>query len=116
MKKIIFAEDDPSILDVVDIALNDKYELTCFTSGKALVNNEFTIPDLFMLDKQLSGTDGLDICRLLKSQDHTRNIPVIIVSAGHNIHVLAREAGANDVLTKPFTMQALRGLIAKYLD
>ena len=114
MKKIIFADDDPSIQDVVNLIFEDNYKVTTFSSGEPLLNNEFEVPDLFLVDKQLPGVDGFEICRFLKSQDKTKNIPVIMISASPHLKKLAKLAGADDSIEKPFPINELRQLIASY--
>lgn len=64
-----------------------------------------TVSDLYILDKQLSGIDGLDLCRMLKNRDETRHVPVIILSASPNINELANAAGADAVVEKPFELK-----------
>lgn len=115
MKKILFADDDPTIRDVISLILEDEYQVTVFTKGEPLLNNEFEVPDLFLLDRQLSGVDGLEICRFLKGQEVTKNIPVIMISATQNIVNLALSAGADSVIEKPFPIRELRQLIARYI-
>jgi DNA-binding response OmpR family regulator len=116
MKRIIIVEDDQSILDPMTIILrNAGYGVTIYLDGNLILNNDFIVPDIFIIDKKLPGADGLDICRHLKRQDMTKHIPVIMVSASSDIEVLAREAMADDVLEKPFKMNALRGMVAKHL-
>jgi len=66
MKKLIIIDDDPSILDVLRLVLGESYQVTTYPDGSPILNGTFDLPDLFVLDKQLSGTDGLDLCRLLK--------------------------------------------------
>jgi CheY-like chemotaxis protein len=68
MKRLIFADDDPAIQDIVRLIFENIYELTIFSTGEELMNNAFEPPDLFLLDRQISGIDGLNICRFLKSQ------------------------------------------------
>jgi CheY-like chemotaxis protein len=114
MKKIIFADDDPTIQDVINLIFEGEYEVTTFSKGDALMKNNFIVPDLFLLDKQLSGMDGLDICRFLKKQESTKNVPVIVISATPNIADLAKSAGADDVIAKPFPIKALRQMIANH--
>jgi len=115
MKKIVFADDDPTIQDVILLIFENEYEIKAFSKGEPLLNNEFEKPDLFLLDKQLSGVDGLEICRFLKAQDTTRHIPVIMISATPNIADLARSAGADNVIEKPFPINELREMIANYI-
>jgi DNA-binding response OmpR family regulator len=115
MKKIIFADDDSAIQDVITLILDSEYKVTVFTKGEPLLRNEFDIPDLFLLDRQLPGVDGLDICRFLKGQDATKNIPVIMITATPNISALARSAGADGIIEKPFLIQELRQIIAGHI-
>ena len=115
MKKIIFADDDPTIQDVMHLILDDDYEVISLLGGEKLLANDFERPDLFLLDRQLSDIDGLDICKHLKSRQETRDIPVIIISATQNIQKLARSAGADGVIEKPFQIRELRQLIAEQL-
>lgn len=115
MKKIIFADDDPSIQEVINLILEDDYKITTFSRGEPLMNNEFEVPDLFLVDKQLpGGVDGLDICKFLKNQEATRHVPVIVISASPNLRKLARDAGADDTIEKPFPITELRNLIAMH--
>jgi CheY-like chemotaxis protein len=115
MKKIIFADDDPTIQDVMHLILDDEYEVISLLSGEKLLEDNFEIPDLFLLDRQLTDIDGLQVCRRLKSRDATHHIPVIVISAAQNITKLAKEAGADAVIEKPFQIRELRQVIAEHL-
>ena len=116
MKKILCADDDPSLQDVFPLIFERAgYKVTIVSNGKQLLENEFETPDLFLLDKQLSGVDGMEICRFLKAQDSTRDIPVIIVSASPNLNEQAKAAGADDFIEKPFQMKFLLELLRKYI-
>jgi DNA-binding response OmpR family regulator len=109
-------EDDESIMDVLKIILRKAgYETICFPTGTAVMQNDFETPDLFLLDKQLSGIDGLDICRRLKENIRTKNIPVIMISANPQIGPLSLEAGADDYIEKPFTIELLLSTIETYI-
>jgi len=113
---LIIADDDPGIQDVFRLIFERAgYEINIYSSGEQLLNNYFKVPDAFILDKQLSGIDGLDICRFLKSQERTRDVPVIMLSANPNIGTAAKEAGANDYLEKPFKIHDLLLMINKYV-
>jgi DNA-binding response OmpR family regulator len=116
MKRIIFADDDPTIQDVVNLILEDEYEVEIFSDGERLLANDFSAPNLFLLDRQLPGSDGLNICKHLKNQPSTRHIPVVILSATPNIIKLAREAGADNVLEKPFLISELRQCIRDLIN
>ncbi len=115
MKHIAVAEDNPGIQHALQLCLElSGFRVSLYGNGESLMNDGLELPDLFILDKQLSGMDGLDICRHLKLHVTTRHIPIIMFSADPYIERLARKAGADDYLEKPFKIQKLRELIAKY--
>ena len=117
MKQIIIADDDPGIRDIFEIILKRAgYMVTVYSSGEILMANNFKVPDMFILDKQLSGVDGLEVCRFLKGQESTKNIPVIIISASPYVAGSAVKAGADEFVEKPFRTKALLELLSKYLN
>lgn len=108
-KRIILVEDDSSIQDTVMLILESSgYHVDIYSSGEPILKNEYQIPDLFIVDKQLTGVDGLDVCRHLKSNEATKKIPVIMLSASPSIIPLAKAAGADSAIEKPFRMQELK--------
>ncbi len=116
MKQIIIADDDPGIREVFEIILNRAgYEVKMYPNGEALLNNEFVPPDLFIIDKQLSGVNGLEVCRYLKEYNLTKNIPVLMTSASPYVAAFATEAGADGFIEKPFKIKTVIELIEKYL-
>ncbi|MBO9204346.1 MULTISPECIES: response regulator [Niastella] len=117
MKRIILVDDDPDTLDALKLIFDpDEYNLVTYSNGNAILENQTEIPDLYILDKQISGVDGLDICRFLKSGQSTGHIPVIILSASPYIKNLAKAAGANDSLEKPFSIKVLREMVKLHLS
>jgi DNA-binding response OmpR family regulator len=117
MRHIIFVDDDPGIQESMKIVLKKLgYSVTVYASGKTLLYEFFEVPALFILDKQLSGIDGLAICRYLKDQASTKNVPVIVLSASPMVEKLAAAAGADGFLEKPFKMQMLKSMIDSLLD
>jgi DNA-binding response OmpR family regulator len=116
-KKILIVEDDESIQDVLGIILRRAgYEVIAHSDGKAVMKGDYETPDLFLLDKQLSGIDGLDICRYLKTKHDTKNIPVVMISANPQISTLAKLAGADAYIEKPFTMDFLLATIKGQIE
>ena len=63
------------------------------------------VPDLILLDIMLPGIQGLDVCKIIKSDRETKNIPIILVSAlGQEDDIVnGLETGADDYITKPFS-------------
>lgn len=116
MKRIIVVDDDPGTLEALQFIFDpSEYEVTFYSNGNSILNNKSIIPDMYILDKQLSGVDGLDICRYLKSQQGTSHIPVIILSASPYIQGQAAAAGADSTLEKPFAIHDLRDMVQRLL-
>lgn len=117
VKKILVTEDDPSLQEIFKIILeNAGYEVEVKASGNAIMENAYIKPDLFLLDKQLSGMDGIDICIHLKKQEETRDIPVVMVSANPGIAQMSQEAGANAFVEKPFERSHLLKVIKDCIE
>lgn len=115
-KKIFIADDDRTVLDVLKMILDKAgYKTETTLSGKTLLNNIPYDSDLILLDVRMSGTDGLVICKHLKSLDATRDIPIIMISAVPELGTLAANAGADDFLEKPFNMSELLQIVRKYI-
>jgi len=87
-----------------------------YPAGVQVLNRKVEPAVLYILDTQLIGTDGLEICRFLKSNDRTKNRPVIILTASPNIKNLATLAGADAVLEKPFKIKDLRALVGRLVS
>ena len=117
MKKVLIIDDDPGIQEAVQfIFSSEEYEVVIYTNGNAVLNGDSIVPDIYIIDKQLAGIDGIDICKYLKGSDQTLNVPVIIMSASPNIHDLAKLAGADGTLEKPFSINVLRSMVESYLN
>jgi DNA-binding response OmpR family regulator len=117
VKKIMVADDDPAILDSLKLMLEfEDYEVITTLNANTVLQLKDELPDLLLLDIWMSGTDGRDVCRLLKQDERTRSIPVILFSASKDIELSARKAGADDFLAKPFEMEELLGKIENCLE
>jgi DNA-binding response OmpR family regulator len=116
-KKILVADDDSGILDVLQIILEDAgYEVALTSDGSSVKLLKKPLPDLVLLDLWMSGIDGRDICSYLKKQEETKNLPVIIFSANKDTAIIAKECGADSYITKPFEMDEMLTLIEKTLQ
>jgi DNA-binding response OmpR family regulator len=115
--KILVADDDPGIRDIFNIILAKAgYDIEIKDDANEIFKNKFRIPDLFLVDRLLSGVDGLDVCRYLKSNEQTSHIPVIMVSASPDIGILAVKAGADDFVEKPFELGYLLKVIERNIE
>ena len=116
-QRILVAEDDDGISDIYRIIFEEAgYIIDLKSNGADLLKNKFEIPDLFLIDKNLPGSSGLDICIFLKSQQHTRHIPVILISAAPDIGILSREVRADAYVKKPFDIARLLDLVSYHIN
>jgi DNA-binding response OmpR family regulator len=115
-KKILVADDDPAIVDALQFMLEENGYQVITTVDGATVGVMFEAqPDLLLLDIWMSGQDGRDICKALKAQKTTKKIPIIMISANKDTEKIAKLAGANDFLLKPFEMDDLLTKIKNHL-
>lgn len=118
--KILFADDDEDILDLVSIGLERLgYEVLRAEDGhQALASIRDNRPDLVLLDYFMPGLKGDEICRIIKSDESLKSIPVVVLSAsmGALTPEKIRQIPCDDNLTKPFEMKALAAIIARLLS
>lgn len=109
---ILVIEDEESIRDLVVFTLESagyRRVMGAANGEDGLKLAQAHLPDLIILDLMLPGMDGLDVCRQLKSNDLTKAIPIIMLSAKSDESdvVLGLELGAADYVTKPFSRKIL---------
>ena len=116
-KKILVVDDDPDILEFLQVIIQEEgYDVLTTSKGEYVEQlHNGGLPHLILLDIFLSGKDGRAIAKLLKSQDETKHIPIIMFSAHPDAEQTALEAGANDFLAKPFEIDDLLAKIASHL-
>ena len=115
-KKLLIIDDDEGIREIFQIIFEKSgYEVEILSDAAPVFENNFANPDLFILDKNINGKDGLEICRILKDQNHTKDIPIIIVSATPRLKELADTAGADAFIEKPFQMKEIVNLVQQYI-
>jgi len=111
MKKILIIEDDDHIIELLKFNVeNNGYEVSIAMDGNEGLNKAIDeLPDLILLDLMLPGIDGIEICNKLKNKDRTKDIPIIMLTAkGHETDkILGLEIGADDYMTKPFSVREL---------
>ena len=106
--RVLLADDDPGILEVVAYALrNEGFDVTPVLSGEAALEEARGSPyDAVLLDVMMPGLSGIDVCRTLRAES---NVPIVMLTAkdGELDRVLGLELGADDYVTKPFSMAEL---------
>ena len=116
-KNVWIVDDQQDILDVVQIVLeNEGFSVKTFLNGSFVQEAHQEKPDMILLDILLSGEDGRELCRQLKSKKETSNIPVVLLSAHLNASNTYRECGANGFLEKPFHLDDLIGTVKDQLE
>jgi CheY-like chemotaxis protein len=114
-KRVLIVDDDPMVRrlvrDYLEIAEYGVSEAVDGSDG--VIKAEAQHPDIILLDLMMPGMDGYEVCRALKSNPGTREIPVIIATASGDVKLnhLAYAAGAHACITKPFRREALEAVI-----
>lgn len=108
-KRILIVDDEPDILEFLQIIFEEAGFLVVTTEKGDYLGKlkGGPLPDLVLLDMLLSGKDGREIVKQLKSQTRTKHIPVIMFSAHPSAEKTALEAGADDFVEKPFDIDTL---------
>jgi DNA-binding response OmpR family regulator len=116
MKKIMVIDDDPGILEAIKAILeSESYEVMATDRmDEVLEAKDGELPDLILLDLLLSGKDGREIAKALKSNEKTKNIPIVMLSAHPSAEDASKEGGADEFLAKPFDMDDLLKVVKKY--
>jgi DNA-binding response OmpR family regulator len=116
-KRIAIIDDDPDILFILKQALESAgYETRGSTDGEDIIDivNAFH-PHIILLDFVISGIDGSVVCKWLKGQEASKQIPIIMMSAHPEAEETARDAHADGVMSKPFELQTLLDTIEKFI-
>lgn len=109
MRSVLVIEDHRDIANLIAMHLRDlPYDVTlCFDGDSGLAETERKPWDLVVLDLMLPGTDGLEICRRLRAKPAYTPILMVTAKAAELDRVLGLEMGADDYLTKPFSVLEL---------
>jgi len=108
-RKVLIVDDEKAIVDILDYNLKkEEYETVCAYDGRdGLKKAREENPDLILLDIMLPYMDGFEVCRTLRSEGN--NVPIIMLTAREEEtdKVFGLETGADDYITKPFSMREL---------
>ncbi|UPU35051.1 response regulator [Geomonas paludis] len=116
---VMIVDDTPANIEILSESLGDEYELFFATSGfDALELIRADKPDLILLDIMMPGMDGFELCRILKGEPSTRDIPIIFVTAmiEEEQEIKGLELGAIDYLTKPISPHIVRARVKNHLE
>src|SRR5438445_5245763 len=112
---ILIVDDDPAIVYFVRDALEDEgYEVGTAADGEALPLAHDLHPSVILLDVMMSRMDGAEVSRRLRADPVTAQIPIIVMSAQHNLEALVARMPVNDHLPKPFELDQLYATVAHW--
>jgi DNA-binding response OmpR family regulator len=117
MANILIVDDSRDILEVMQSVLEiDGHEVRCATGKSQMIFalTEFK-PDIIIIDIILNGDNGRDVCKELKANEDTKDIPVMLMSASPALLNDHKECGAADVISKPFHLSDLTDKITSLL-
>ena len=118
MKKVLIIEDEQDIVDIATMILEDEgYEVSShceYADFEKKVNE--THADLVLLDLNLDGYHGKDICKYIKSNDQLKDTSVILMSANRDIEAIKIEAGADGYITKPFDLMDFINIVKTFIN
>ncbi len=118
--KILIVDDMALNIKILGESLRKNYEIVVTTSGKKALEiaTSETPPDLILLDILMHGMDGHEVCKILKGDERTKNIPVIFISSRGEMEDETKglELGAVDYIIKPFSMPIVNARIKTHLS
>ena len=108
---ILVVEDEEDVLELVryNISKNGYNIETAITGEDGITKTRKIMPDLVILDLMLPSVDGLEVCKILKNDQKTEHIPIVMLTAkGEEADIVTGlELGADDYITKPFSPRVL---------
>ena len=109
--KILFADDEPDILDIIGYNLEKEgYEVIPAKDGQqALELSKIHLPDLIILDIMMPYKTGIEVCNILRQLPDFRNTPIVMLTAlnDETTHVKGLDSGADDYISKPISTKIL---------
>ena len=118
MKKILIIEDEKDIVDIATMILEDEgYEVSSFDEFEGFETKlHSSHADLVLLDLNLNGYSGEEICKYIKGSPHLREMSVVLMSANRNIHDVKEKAGADGYICKPFDLADFIGIVKAHIN
>ena len=118
MFHILISDSSREILNTLKLLLEmEGYSIKTALNRSCLFNElNLSAPNLIIIDTNINGEDGKEICKEIRGNSHTKNIPVILISLNHELLENYQNCGANDFLLKPFDISALIKKIDNFLN
>jgi len=107
MPKVLVVDDDPDLVAICSLILESEgYDVDAALDGCQAIDKVSASPDVVLMDVMMPVLDGLTVCKMVKQDPQTRNVPVIIMSASESLRERGREY-ADAVLVKPFDIDQM---------
>jgi len=116
---ILIVDDQPENIDIIKEILRYKYDVTAAANGTTALNIVKTkFPDLILLDVVMPGMDGYEICKLLKKDEKTKDIPIIFITSKDEEGDETRglELGAVDYIAKPIVPSIILARVKNHIE
>jgi two-component system alkaline phosphatase synthesis response regulator PhoP len=120
-KKVLVVDDNPVMVEIVKMALESDYDVVSANDGLEGINLAKTEkPDVIIMDVMMPNVSGIELLRMLVSDDETKDIPVIVFTASHfdpSTEMLFKvEKNVKSFLRKPTTVDVLREQVAMAIN
>ncbi len=114
MKKILIVDDDPSILESIQLLLESEGYFVETLPDSKNIHTQLIGKDLLLLDVWLPFKNGTEVAKELKGDRSTKNIPIVLISGARELRTLAKEVRVDGFLEKPFDINQLLTIVKKY--
>ena len=119
MKRVVVVDDDPDLGPAIRDAISGK-DVEVEIPGDARAALPAILrqaPDLVILDVNMPGMSGWELCAILRRQSSTRQLPILFLTGRHEVkdRITAMQFGGSDFLAKPFSVEALRAKVRALL-
>lgn len=107
---MLIVDDEENLIELLKMNFGKDYNiLVAYNGMDAIVFTKTELPDIILLDLMLPDIDGEEVCKLIRSNTQTKNIPIIILSAksSQSDKIYGLTIGADDYITKPFSLEEL---------
>jgi len=117
-KNVLVIEDEPIIAEMISIILEIQglNVISLSDTNRARQTLQDKEVDLALLDLNLKGEGGQDLCDYIKGQDDLKHIPVILVSANMDLEEIKEQCHADDVIRKPFNIDDFMHTVSQYVE
>ncbi|MBD8524289.1 diguanylate cyclase [Pseudomarimonas arenosa] len=117
-QKLLIVDDEPFNLNLLNALLKQEYKIMVAIDGEQALKCALSArPDLILLDIMMPGIDGHEVCRRLKADERTRDVPIIFISAKSEVadEAMGFDLGAVDYISKPFNSTVVKARVRTHM-